>query len=217
VYRLRSAIAAVLWVLTSNTAAAQLMSTCVANSPERRGEFGCSIVVRELLPNDLPEPLFWHIDRLDSLQQDHARVDSTSFAFAAAGEFWLVTVESQTSQHHRGEHVARGGPLSLPRAARYAIQIQTAAFGPGMYSVPHHHSGVEVVYVLAGEACYETPTRAAKLHKGETVAIPAGTPHRAVVTGLATRHVFALIVYDASQPPTTPMEMGTGSQLVPCQ
>jgi hypothetical protein len=38
-------------------------------------------------------------------------------------------------------------------------------------------------YVLEGEACYETPTRAATLRKGETLALPGGTPMRAVVTG----------------------------------
>src|SRR6266851_2542851 len=38
-----SAIATMLLsLLTANMAAAQLMSTCVENSPERRGEIGCS-------------------------------------------------------------------------------------------------------------------------------------------------------------------------------
>jgi quercetin dioxygenase-like cupin family protein len=52
---------------------------------------------------------------------------------------------------------------------------QSAAFMPGMYSLVHHHSGVEAVYVVEGEACFETPTRAAKLHKGETLALPGDT------------------------------------------
>jgi len=86
-----------------------------------------------------------------------------------------------------------------------------------MYSVVHHHSGPEIVYVLAGDACYEMPTRAAKLRPGETVTIPAETPHRAVVIGSATRHVLAVIVYDASRPPTTPMEMMPGSELASCE
>ncbi len=36
---------------------------CVENSPERRGEFGCSIVEIKELPSDLRAPVFWHIDR----------------------------------------------------------------------------------------------------------------------------------------------------------
>jgi hypothetical protein len=42
-------VLAVLSLLTTNTAAAQLMSTCVPNSPERRGEIGCSIIESKLL------------------------------------------------------------------------------------------------------------------------------------------------------------------------
>ena len=94
--------------------------------------------------------------------------------------------------------------------------IQSAVFGPGMYSLPQHHSGVEAVYVLEGEACYETPTRAAKLQKGETVVMAAGTPMRAVVTGSARRHVLAVVVHDAAQPATMRMEEGTGPKLVAC-
>jgi hypothetical protein len=56
-------------LLTANTAAAQLMSTCVENSPERRGEIGCSIIESKVLPDGIKEPVFWHIDRFDSLER----------------------------------------------------------------------------------------------------------------------------------------------------
>jgi len=214
-----SAIATILLLplLTANMAAAQLMSTCVENSPERRGEIGCSIIEKKPLPEGLKEPVFWHIDRFDSAERARTAVGPASVAFEAAGTSWLMTIESQTSAHHGGQHVAQVGPLPLPQAARYAMQVQTSAFPPGMYSLFHHHSGVEAVYVIEGEACYETPTRAFKLEKGETLALPTGTPMRAVVTGSALRYVLAVIVYDASQPPTTRMEEGTGPRLVACK
>jgi quercetin dioxygenase-like cupin family protein len=97
------------------------------------------------------------------------------------------------------------------------MTVQSAMFMPGMYSLPHHHSGVEAIYVIEGEACYETPTRAAKLQKGETLALPGDTPMRAVVTGAARRHVLAVIVHDAAQPATTRMEDGAGPTLVRCK
>ena len=90
------------------------------------------------------------------------------------------------------------------------MMVQSAVFMPGMDPLPHHHSGVEAVYVLEGEACYETPTRAAKLQKGETLALPGDTPMRAVVTGSARRHVLAVIVHDAVKDATMRMEEGTG-------
>jgi quercetin dioxygenase-like cupin family protein len=208
---------AVLWMLTPSIAAAQLMSTCAPDSPERRGGIGCSIIESKPFPEGLRSPVFWHIDRFDSLDAARAAVGPAGIAFDAGGTSWLMTIESETSNHHGGRHVTHVGPLPLPKATRYAMVAQSAAFMPGMYSLVHHHSGVEAVYVVEGEACFETPTRAAKLHKGETLALPGDTPMRAVVTGTGRRHVLAVIVHDAGQPATMRMEEGTGPKLVACK
>ena len=213
-----SAIAVMaLSALTANMATAQLMPTCVENSPERRGELGCRIIENKLLPDGLKEPLFWHIDRFDSAERARMTVSAAGVAFDAVGTSWLMTIEAQTSDHHGGRHVAQVGPLQLPRAAKYSMQVMSAAFTPRMYSVAHHHSGVEAVYVIEGEACYETPTRAFKLRKGQRLALPGGTPMRAVVTGSRLRYVLAVIVYDAAQLPTMRMEEGTDPKLTACR
>jgi quercetin dioxygenase-like cupin family protein len=204
-------------LLMVSTTAAQLMATCVENSPERRGEIGCSIIEKKPLPVGLKEPVFWHIDRFDSAERARTAVGPASVAFEAAGTSWLMTIESQTSDHHGGRHVTQVGPLPLPQAPKYSMQVQSSAFTPGMYSLLHHHSGVEAVYVIQGEACFETPTRAFKLQKGETLALPTGVPMRAVVTGSTLRYVLSVIVYDAAQPPTMRMEEATGPRLVACK
>jgi len=204
-------------VLNAKVAAAQLMSTCVENSPERRGGLGCSIVETKLLPADLREPVFWHIDRFDSLERARAAVNPASVAFEAAGTAWLMTIEGQYSDHHGGMHVTHVGPLPLPKAQRYSMLVQSALFAPGMYSLPHHHSGVEALYVVEGEGCYETPARGFLLRKGDTLALPTGTEMRAVVSGPRRRHVLAVIVHDAAQPATMRMEEGTGPRLTRCK
>jgi quercetin dioxygenase-like cupin family protein len=204
-------------LLYADRAASQLMSRCVENSPERRGQHGCSIIEKKLLPDGLKEPVFWHIDRFDTAERARRAVGPTSVSFEAAGTSWLMTIEPETSDHHGGHHVAKVGPLQLPKAEKYSMQVQSAVFAPGMYSLAHHHSGVEAVYVVKGEACYETPTRGFKLRKGETLALPTGTPMRAVVIGSEPRYILAVILYDAAQPPTMPMEEGTGPQLVACR
>jgi quercetin dioxygenase-like cupin family protein len=210
-------VAVMLLLLGTNTPSAQLMSTCVPDSPERRGEIGCSIIQSKALPENLREPVFWHVDRFDSPERARAAVGPASVAFDAAGAWWLMTIERETTDHHDGQHVTQVGPLPLPRADRYAMVVQSALFLPGMYSLPHHHSGVEAVLVLDGEACFETPTRAATLRKGETLAVPGDTPMRAVVTGTTRRHVLAVIIHDAAQPATMRMEEATGPKLVACK
>ena len=205
-------------VLKANGVAAQLMTTCVENSAERRGEMGCSIIASKVLPIGLKEPLFWHIDRFDSPERARAAVNQASVAFDAAGTAWLMTIEPQASDHHGGHHVTQVGPLPLPRATTYSMVVQSAVFGPGMYSLVHHHSGVEAVYVLEGEACYETPGRGFTLRKGETLAVPVNTPMRAVVPRTTTRrYVLAVIVHDAAQPATMRMEEGIVPQLAACE
>jgi quercetin dioxygenase-like cupin family protein len=207
----------VLSVVIANTTAAQLAPPCVENSPERRGEFGCSIIENKLLPERLQGPVFWHIDSFDSLELARAAVGPTSVAFEAGGKSWLMTIESKTSDHHGGRHVAKVGPLPLPLAARYSMQVLSSRLKPGTYSLVHHHSGVEAIYVLEGEACYETPTRVFRLSKGDTVFIPAGTFHRAVVTGSTPRYVLSVNIYDASKTPTIRMDEGTAPKLMECR
>jgi quercetin dioxygenase-like cupin family protein len=213
-----AAIAALLIsVLTPLLAGAQLMSTCAPNSPERRGEDGCSIFDSKLLPDGLKGPLFWHIDRFDSLEQARAAAGPSGVAFDAAGAFWLMSIEAQTTDHHGGRHVSQTGPLPLPNAPKLSMMAMSAVFAPGTYSLPHHHSGVEAVYVLEGHACYETPDRGYSLKKGESAALPTGMPMRAVVMGTSRRHVLAVIVHDAAQPATMRMDEHTGPKLTACK
>jgi quercetin dioxygenase-like cupin family protein len=210
-------IVILLSVVIANTTTAQLASPCVENSPERRGGFGCSIIENKLLPQGLQEPLFCHIDNFDSLKLARAAVGPASVAFEAAGRSWLMTIESKTSDHHGGRHVTEVGPLPLPRAARYSMQVIASYFKPGTYSLVHHHSGVEAIYVIEGEACYETPTRVFRLSKGATVFIPADTFHRAVVPGSMPRYVLGVNIHDASKTPTIRMDEGKAPQLVECK
>lgn len=206
-----------LMAVTGERADAQLMTTCADDSPERHGQQGCTVIASRVISDGLKEPVFWHIDRFQTLQAAQAAAGVSRVAFEAGGTPWLIAIESQLVDHRGGEHVAQVGPLPLPTGTQYKLQVQTSAFTPGMYSLPHHHSGVEAVYVLEGEACFETPTRAHKLQKGESLAIPAGVPMRAVVTGSGMRRVLAIILHDASQPATMRMEDGTGPPLVVCK
>ena len=214
---LHTAVAAtVLSSLAANVAGAQLAPRCVENSPERRGEVGCSIVARKALPDSLREPLYWHLDRFDSRERARLAVGPASVLFEAAGTAWLMTVGSATSDHRGGHHVAELGPLRLPPAAKYSMQALSALFTPGMYTIVHHHSGVEVIYVIDGEGCFETPRQGIRVRGGDTLSIPAGTLHRAAALGSSPRHVLGAIIHDATLAPTVPMEQGMAEQLVAC-
>ena len=206
-----------LLLATASTAHAQLADNCAENSPERSGGIGCGIIGSKLLPESLDGPLFWHIDRFDSLPLARAAAGPAAIALEAAGVAWLMTIESRTAGHHGGVHVAEVGPLPLPDAEGLSMQALSAAFTPGMYSMVHHHTGVEAFYVIEGEQCLQTPERATRMGKGETLAIPAGIPMRVMATGSGVRRALAVIVHDAAQPPTMRMPAESSPQLAACK
>jgi quercetin dioxygenase-like cupin family protein len=208
--------AVVLLVVMSKTGSAQEEPLWVENSPERRGEIGCSIVETKPLPANLKQPVFWHIDRFQTGEDARAAVGPLSIAFEAHGAWWLMSVDSESMNHHGGEHIAQVKLSPLPQASQYSMLVISAYIPPGMTSRVHLHSGVEAFYTVDGEQCLETAERAFKMRKGDTLVVPTGVTMRLVTNGPKARRAFAVIVYDAAKPPTTRMPMEKASELVSC-
>jgi len=203
-------------LLLTGISRAQEEPVCVENSPERRGEIGCSIVEKKPLPATLKEPAFWHIDQFDSPDRARAAVGPSSIAFEAHGVWWLMSVGPETNDHHGGKHVAEVNLSPLPKAGAYSMLVISAYIPAGMTSRVHFHSGVEAFYTVDGEQCLETKDKAFPMKKGDTLVVPTGTTMRLVATGTKPRRAFAVIVYDSSKPPVTRLPMETASQLVSC-
>jgi len=202
---------------STRVAWAQLEPSCVENSPERRGEIGCSLVENKALPPGLKAPLVWHIDQFGTDAAAKSAVGPTSIAFAAHGVAWLMTIESTATDHHGGQHVVAVTLPPLPAAERYAMLVMSAYIPPGLTSRFHHHSGIEGFFVVDGQQCLETSDQTYVMNKGATVVVPSGIPMRLVATGSTPRRALAVIVYDASQPPTTRMEGEAEPKLMSCK
>lgn len=195
---------------------AQEEPLCIENSPERRGEIGCSIVDTKLLPENLKEPIFWHIDRFDNGERARAGVGPTSIAFEAHGAWWLMSVEGESQGHHGGEHVAEIKLSPLAPAPRYSMRVLSAYIPAGMTSRVHYHSGVEAIYTVDGDECLETEKQAFKIPKGQSLVVPTGVVMRLIATGTKPRRAFGIIVYDSSKPSTMRMPMEKASKLISC-
>ena len=143
---------------------------CIENSPERRGESGCSIVENKPLPSTLKEPAFWHIDEFDSADRAKAGVGPSSIAFEAHGAWWLMSVGPDSIDHHGGKHVAQVNLSPFPR-----LMLIRCSFYPRTSRV-HLHSGVEAFYTVAGEQRLETKDKAFPMKKGDTLVVPTGIP-----------------------------------------
>ena len=80
-----------------------------------------------------------------------------------------------------------------------------AIFTQGMTSCIHRHSGPEAWYTLTGEMCLETSEgKMIGRPAGKPVIVPAGLPMYLTATGTELSRAVVLILYDSSQPASTP-------------
>ena len=188
---------------------------CTEDSPERRGEEGCTILASRPLLGSLTKPMYWHIDRFDSLEAAKKAAGPDGVAAEAHGSVWLMTVEAQTEEPHGGRHFAWIGPLALPAADRYSMRVQSSLLRPGTTTPVHTHPGPEVFYVISGEQCLETLEVGHRLVAGESFVLPTGVIHRGRVTGSDVRRVLALVLHDAAHPASR--DLDNPPPLVPCK
>jgi quercetin dioxygenase-like cupin family protein len=194
------------WVLIclalTGQAKAQLLR-CIEDSPERHGQPGCSVIAEKRLPSPLIQPVMWHIDEFDSLADAEKATGSNSVAFEAHGSAWLYTIESDVSNHHGGKHRAAVGPLPTKPDRPYSMQVLSAYFLPGKFSIVHTHSGPEAWWVLEGEQCLATTKSTIRAHAGQGAIVPAGETMQMVATGTGPRRSLVLILHDAEEPAST--------------
>ena len=209
------AILIVLAVCTLAAAQDRPPVKCTEDSPERRGEEGCTILASRRLVGSHTNPVYWHIDRFGSLEVAKNAAGANGVAAEAHGSVWLRAVEGKTKEHHGGRHVAWIGPLVLSRANRYSMRVQSSLLSPGGSTPAHAHSGPEVVYVVDGEQCMETPKAGYRLGIGQSLVLPTGTIHRGRVTGSSVRRAFGLVLYDPGQPVSR--DLDNPPPLVPCK
>jgi quercetin dioxygenase-like cupin family protein len=188
------------WAVAASTPADAQVLRCVTDSPERRGQPGCSVVVEKRLPTPLANPVLWHIDEFTSLAAAEKASGPNSVAFEAHGSTWLYTIEADASNHHGGTHRALVGPLPVQPNRPYAIQVLSSYFLPGHVSIVHTHSGPEAWWVLEGEQCLETTTKTIRARAGEGAIVAAGETMRMVGVGAGPRRSLVLILHDAEQP-----------------
>lgn len=182
---------------------------CMENSPERRGEEGCTILTNRPLVGSPTKTIYWHIDRFDSLEAAMKAAGPNSLATEAHGSFWLLTVETKAEDHHGGQHIGQIGPFELPPADRYMMRVQSSLLKPGSTTPIHTHSGPEVFYIVDGEQCIERSESSQRLSAGQSYIVPGSSVHRGRVIGSTARRALALILYNAAYPASRDLDNAT--------
>ena len=188
---------------------------CMENSPERRGEEGCTILANRPLLGSLAKTVYWHIDRFNSLEAAKQAAGTDGVAAEAHGSFWLMSVETKTENHHGGHHVAWTDALALPAVDSYSMRVQSSLLMPGAQTPAHTHPGPEVIYIVDGEQCMETPEIGVHLSAGQSYIVPGGVIHRGRPIGSSARRALALNLYDAAH--LTSQDLGNAPPLASCK
>jgi quercetin dioxygenase-like cupin family protein len=194
------AILLIIALCTLATAQERTPVKCVENSPERRGEEGCTILTSRPMVGPITGPLYWHIDRFDSLDAAKKAAGPNSVAAEAHGGVWLMTVESKSKTHHGGSHVARIGPLVLPPADGYTMNVRSTLLKRGASTPVHTHSGPEVFYIVLGEQCLETQKAGNRLRTRKSFVVPSEQVHRGRVHNSEMRGALTLVLHDSRRP-----------------
>ncbi len=162
------------------------------------------LLARQELPSLPKDNLFWHLDRFPSKDAAERAAAATSTVVQAFGSTWLFTISKERWRSKGGEHVADIGPLPLAPSSTYAAEYLRSVFNPGATAPLHVHSGPEAFYAISGDTCLEAPDG---VHigrgPGNSLMIKAGPPMLLMAIGKVPRQGFALILHDASLPPTT--------------
>jgi len=192
-------------ILTANalpTAASAQATTRVCGAGEEPGP--ACLLVRKELPSLPKGNLFWHIESFHSEVAADRAATTTSTVVKSFGSTWLFTIAEKRWRSRGGDHVASIGPLPLTPSSTYAAEYLRSIFNPGATAPLHVHSGPEAFYAVRGDTCLETPDgMQTGRGPGNRLIIKAGPPMLLMAIGKVPRQGFALILHDASLPPTT--------------
>jgi len=208
------AILAILLLCTYAAAQERAAVKCFEDSPERRGEEGCTILTTRPLVGPTTGSLYWHIDRFDSLAAATKAAGPNGVAAEAHGGVWLMTVEGKSKDHHGGRHVEWIGPLVLPAAQAYTMNVRSTLLKQGAATPVHTHSGPEVFYVVVGEQCLETQKAGHRLRAGKFLILPTDQIHRGRVQNAEMRGALTLVFHDSRRPASS--DLADPPPLVAC-
>jgi quercetin dioxygenase-like cupin family protein len=173
---------------------------CLVDSPERRGEEGCSLLASRPFAGSVAQPLFWHLDRFDTIEAARTAAGPDGVAAEAHGSVWLMTVEPRGEDHRGGRHVAWVGPLAVPAAAGLSMRVHSSFLREGTTTPVHSHSGPEIFYIVEGVQCLDTQEKGHRLARDESFILPTDTVHQGRIPGPGSRKALGMVLFDSARP-----------------
>src|SRR5437868_72881 len=180
---------------------------CQPDGLARNKASGCQLLAQPIIDKLPDAPVFWHLTTFPTRRAADAAKRSGDAVVTADGRVWLSSIGSRSDTSARGKHVAAIGPLPMPKASAYRVEMYYVIMPPHQHTQVHTHPGPEAWYVLEGEQCLDTPAGVFRARRGAgSVAPPAGTAMQLTNSGTTMRRALYIVVHDTAQMWTTPSD-----------
>ncbi|HEY7119938.1 MAG TPA: nuclear transport factor 2 family protein [Tepidisphaeraceae bacterium] len=150
-----------------------------------------------------PGPLYWQIETFPTFAEASTAATPYSMTLDAEGRGWLFTLGHQGDQTPGATHLAEIGPLPVPDAPEYLLQLSYQSRAGKVVGTEHSHPGVESWYMFAGQQTVQFPTLEQEVSASAGQGLmgpPANTPLRIINTSAEERRAFNLFVLDYTAP-----------------
>lgn len=192
-------------LLLSAPAWSQATSRQCEDGGDRDGQAGpACLLSHQNLGSFAADSVYWSLDKYATVAAAQQEAPRGAAVIKAFGGVWLFSVGPMPSRPVSGEHVAQVGPISVDKTISYDAEFLKSTFSPGMTAPLHVHSGPEAFYAVSGDTCLETPDGVqVGRGPGNSMIVRGGPPMLLMALGPEPRKGFALVLHDASLPPTT--------------
>jgi len=146
---------------------------CLPDGLTRNKSFGCRLLAQPIIDKLPDEPVFWHLTTFATRRAADAAKRRGDAVVSADGRVWLSSIGSRGDTAARGKHVAAIGPLPMPKASAYRVEMYYVIMPPRAHTLVHTHPGPEAWYVLEGEQCLDTPAGVFRARHGERRIAPS--------------------------------------------
>lgn len=189
------------------------MFSCLPNGLSHGERAGCQLLAQPVI-RQLPDtPTFWHLTTFRTRRDADAVKRQGDAVVRAAGRIWLSSIGGKNDTTSRGRHAATIGPLPVPRARVYRVELYHVIMPARSHTRVHVHPGPEAWYILEGQQCLDTPAGVFKARAGEGSIAPAGgTPMQLTNDGVRPRRALFIVLHDSSQAWSAPSDWRTSGR-----
>src|SRR6266849_6619884 len=171
--------------------------------PGRRpANWDCAVLVRRQFSSLPAGAVVLRIENFPTREAAEPATTPASVVVEAVGKAWLLTFANKGERSQSGQFVTEVGPILIPSAPSYEMDVAEADLGSEINTLPlqHKHSGPEVWYLFTGEQCVELPDRVVRARAGEGEVAPADTPMKLNIMGKSKRDALFMVVHDPARP-----------------